>query len=75
MPGLIDSTANFVEDARLVAQRLRLYADIVGRKRVIAGTDCGFVAVAGETNPVEPSIVWAKLAALTEGARIASDRL
>src|SRR6266851_2998123 len=75
MPGLIDSTTNFVEHPRLVAQRICQYADIVGRERVIAGTDCGFATFAAQQNPVVPSIVWAKLASLTEGARIASDRL
>jgi len=75
MPGLIDSTTNFVEHPRLVAQRICQYADIVGRERVIAGTDCGFATFAAQQNPVVPSIVWAKLAALAEGARIASDRL
>jgi len=75
MPGLIDSTTNFVEHPRLVAQRICQYADIVGRERVIAGTDCGFATFAAQQNPVVPSIVWAKLAALAEGAQIASDRL
>jgi 5-methyltetrahydropteroyltriglutamate--homocysteine methyltransferase len=75
MPGLIDSTTNFVEHPRLVAQRICQYADIVGRERVIAGTDCGFATFAAQQNAVVPSIVWAKLGALAEGARIASDRL
>jgi 5-methyltetrahydropteroyltriglutamate--homocysteine methyltransferase len=75
MPGLIDSTTNFVEHPRLIAQRICLYADIVGRERVIAGTDCGFATFAAQQNAVVPSIAWAKLAALAEGARIASDRL
>jgi 5-methyltetrahydropteroyltriglutamate--homocysteine methyltransferase len=75
MPGMIDSTTNFVEHPRLIAQRLQHYADIVGRERVIAGTDCGFATFAAQQNPVVPSIVWAKLAALAEGAKIASDRL
>ena len=75
MPGLIDSTTNFVEHPRLVAQRICQYADIVGKERVIAGTDCGFATFAAQQNAVVPSIVWAKLAALAEGARIASDRL
>ena len=72
---LIDSTTNFVEHPRLVAQRICRYADIVGRERVIAGTDCGFATFAAQQNAVVPSIAWAKLAALAEGARIASDRL
>ena len=75
IPGLIDSTSNFVEHPRLIAQRICHYADIVGRERVIAGTDCGFATFAGQTNPVVPSVVWSKLAALAEGARIATERL
>src|SRR6267142_2132446 len=75
MPGCIDSTTNFVEHPRLIAQRIAHYADIVGRERVVAGTDCGFATFAGQTNPVVPSVVWAKLAALAEGAAIATDRL
>ncbi|HEV2336503.1 MAG TPA: cobalamin-independent methionine synthase II family protein [Stellaceae bacterium] len=75
MPGLIDSTTNFVEHPRLVAQRICQYADIVGRERVIAGTDCGFATFAAQQNAVVPSIAWAKLTALAQGARIASDRL
>ncbi|HEV8678354.1 MAG TPA: cobalamin-independent methionine synthase II family protein [Stellaceae bacterium] len=75
MPGCIDSTTNFVEHPRLVAQRICNVADIVGRERVIAGTDCGFATFAAQQNAVAPSIAWAKLAALAEGARIASDRL
>jgi 5-methyltetrahydropteroyltriglutamate--homocysteine methyltransferase len=75
MPGCIDSTTNFVEHPRLVAQRICNVANIVGRERVVAGTDCGFATFAGQTNPVVPSVVWAKLAALAQGARIASERL
>jgi 5-methyltetrahydropteroyltriglutamate--homocysteine methyltransferase len=75
MPGVIDSTTNFVEHPRLVAQRIANYANLVGRERVIAGTDCGFATFAFIDNAVAPSVVWAKLAALAEGARIATDRL
>ena len=75
IPGVIDSTTNFVEHPRLVAQRIGRYADIVGRERVIAGVDCGF-GTAVRTDPiVADSIVWAKLAALSEGAALASKRL
>jgi 5-methyltetrahydropteroyltriglutamate--homocysteine methyltransferase len=74
VPGVIDSTNNFVEHPRLIAQRIRRYADIVGRERVIAGADCGFGTYAG--NPqVYPSIVEAKLAALADGAHLASETL
>jgi 5-methyltetrahydropteroyltriglutamate--homocysteine methyltransferase len=75
IPGVIDSTTNFVEHPRLVAQRIGQYADIVGRERVIAGADCGFATFAFVNNAVAPSVVWAKLAALAEGASIASSRL
>ena len=74
VPGVIDSTSNFVEHPRLIAQRICRYADIVGRERVIAGSDCGFGTYAG-TPQVYPSIVNAKLAALAEGAMIASETL
>ena len=74
IPGVIDSTTNFIEHPRLVAQRIGQFADIVGRERVIAGTDCGFSTFAG-FGVVDPDIVYAKLAALVEGARIASERL
>ncbi len=75
IPGVIDSTTNFVEHPRLIAQRIGNYADLVGRERVIAGADCGFATFAFVDNAVAPSIVWAKLAALAEGAAIASERL
>ncbi|HKS89391.1 MAG TPA: cobalamin-independent methionine synthase II family protein [Stellaceae bacterium] len=75
MPGCLDSTTNFVEHPRLVAQRICNVADIVGKERVIAGADCGFATFATQQNPVAPSVVWAKLAALSEGARLASARL
>jgi 5-methyltetrahydropteroyltriglutamate--homocysteine methyltransferase len=75
IPGVIDSTTNFVEHPRLVAQRIGRYADLVGRERVIAGVDCGF-GTAVRTDPmVADSIVWAKLRALSDGAAIASTRL
>ena len=75
MPGCLDSTTNFVEHPRLVAQRICHVADAVGRERVVAGADCGFATFAAQRNMVAPSVVWAKLAALAEGARIATDRL
>jgi 5-methyltetrahydropteroyltriglutamate--homocysteine methyltransferase len=70
VPGAVDTTTNFVEHPELVAQRLRRFTDIVGRDRVIAGSDCGFGTFAG-FGAVDPEIAWAKLAALAEGARIA----
>jgi 5-methyltetrahydropteroyltriglutamate--homocysteine methyltransferase len=74
IPGLIDSCSNYVEHPELVAQRIERYAAIVGRERVIAGTDCGFGTFAGY-GKVDEGIVWKKLAALAEGAAIASGRL
>ena len=74
IPGVIDSTTNFVEHPELVAQRIEQYARLVGRENVIAGTDCGFGTSAGRTR-VHPEIMWAKFAALAEGARLASTRL
>jgi 5-methyltetrahydropteroyltriglutamate--homocysteine methyltransferase len=76
IPGVIDSTTNFVEHPRLVAQRILRYADIVGRERVIAGVDCGFGTFVKAGEPlVAESVVWAKLNALSEGAQLASRRL
>ncbi|MBV8779589.1 MAG: cobalamin-independent methionine synthase II family protein [Alphaproteobacteria bacterium] len=75
MPGCIDSTTNFVEHPKLVAQRIENYARLVGRERVVAGTDCGFATFAAQQSMVVPSIAWAKLGALAAGARIASERL
>jgi 5-methyltetrahydropteroyltriglutamate--homocysteine methyltransferase len=74
IPGVLDSTTNFVEHPRLVAQRIERFAGIVGRERVIAGTDCGFGTFAG-FGSVHPDIAYAKLASLVEGAAIASSRL
>ncbi|MDB5613344.1 MAG: enterotoxin [Devosia sp.] len=71
IPGVIDSTSNFVEHPELIAQRLKNFVDIVGPERVIAGTDCGFSTFAG-FGAVDSEIVWAKLGALSEGAEIAS---
>jgi 5-methyltetrahydropteroyltriglutamate--homocysteine methyltransferase len=74
VPGMLDSVSNFIEHPLLVAERIERFANIVGRDRVIAGTDCGFSTFAGFGN-VDPEIVYAKLGALAEGAAIASDRL
>ena len=71
IPGVIDSTSNFVEHPELIALRLKNFVDIVGPERVIAGTDCGFSTFAG-FGAVDSEIVWAKLGALSEGAEIAS---
>jgi 5-methyltetrahydropteroyltriglutamate--homocysteine methyltransferase len=74
IPGMIDSTTNFIEHPELVAQRIERYAGVVGRERVIAGVDCGFATLA-TSDIIDPDIAWAKLAALVEGAAIASERL
>jgi 5-methyltetrahydropteroyltriglutamate--homocysteine methyltransferase len=74
VPGVLDSVTNFIEHPLLVAERITRFADIVGRDRVIAGTDCGFSTFAGFGN-VDAEIVYAKLSALAEGAAIASKRL
>ena len=73
VPGVIDSTSNFVEHPELVAQRIERFVEIVGSDRVIAGTDCGFGTFAG-FGAVDPDIAYVKLAALAEGAAIASAR-
>jgi 5-methyltetrahydropteroyltriglutamate--homocysteine methyltransferase len=75
IPGVIDSTTNFVEHPRLVAQRLCRFAGIIDRERLIAGVDCGFGTAVRSDPMVVDSIVWAKLRALSEGAAIASKRL
>jgi 5-methyltetrahydropteroyltriglutamate--homocysteine methyltransferase len=74
IPGVLDSTTNFIEHPELVAQRIQRYANLVGRENVIAGCDCGFSTGAG-FGSVDPRIVWAKLAAMGEGAAIASKKL
>ena len=73
-PGVLDSVNNFIEHPRLVAQRLLTYANIVGRERVMAATDCGFGTFAG-FGAIHPPICFAKLASMAEGAQIASDQL
>jgi 5-methyltetrahydropteroyltriglutamate--homocysteine methyltransferase len=74
IPGVLSSTTNYVEHPMLVAERIEHFAHIVGRDRVIAGTDCGFGTFAG-FGPVEPDIAYMKLRSLVEGAQIASRRL
>lgn len=71
--GVLDTTTNFVEHPELIAQRLANYAGIVGSERVMAGTDCGFSTFIGY-HRVAPSVVWSKMAAMAEGARLASSR-
>jgi 5-methyltetrahydropteroyltriglutamate--homocysteine methyltransferase len=72
-PGVLDTTANYIEHPELVAQRLQRFTDIVGAGRVVAGTDCGFGTWAG-FGAIDPDICWAKLRSLAEGAQIATER-
>ena len=74
IPGVLDSSTNFIEHPELVAQRITNFASVVGRENVIAGSDCGFSTFAGFT-VVDPQITWAKLKSMAEGARIASREL
>ena len=71
IPGVIESKANFIEHPELIAQRIGRYAKLVGRENVMAGSDCGYGTWVGQA-AVDPDVVWAKMAALAEGARIAS---
>jgi 5-methyltetrahydropteroyltriglutamate--homocysteine methyltransferase len=74
IPGVITHSSNIVEHEELVAERICRFARVVGRENVIAGADCGFASFAA-TCEVHPSVVWVKLAALAEGAEIASREL
>jgi 5-methyltetrahydropteroyltriglutamate--homocysteine methyltransferase len=71
IPGVIESKSNFIEHPELVAQRIARYANLVGRENVIAGSDCGFGTWVGQA-AVDPDVVWAKMAAMAEGARLAT---
>ena len=71
IPGVLDSTTNFVEHPRLVAQRIERFANIIGPDRVIAGTDCGFGTFAG-FGAVDAEIVYSKFSSMAEGAALAS---
>ncbi|MDQ8730436.1 cobalamin-independent methionine synthase II family protein [Bradyrhizobium sp. LHD-71] len=74
VPGVIDTCTNYIEHPEVVAQHIERYANVVGRERVIAGTDCGFASFA-TLHTVDPDIAWRKLEALVQGAEIASRRL
>ena len=75
IPGVVDSTTNFIEHPELVSQRIVRYAKLVGRENVIAGSDCGFGTFV-RTNPtISPELVWPKLEAMAEGARLATKEL
>ncbi len=73
-PGVLDTTTNYIEHPELVADRICNFAEIVGRERVIASTDCGFSTIAGAPL-VDPDIVWGKFQAMADGADLASKRL
>jgi 5-methyltetrahydropteroyltriglutamate--homocysteine methyltransferase len=74
VPGVVSHCLHLVEHPELVAQRILRFAEVVGRERVIAGTDCGF-GTSGAGDEVHPEIAWAKLHSLVEGSRLASQRL
>lgn len=74
IPGVIDSTMNYIEHPELIAQRLVRYGRLVGRENVMAGSDCGF-GTGATTSYVDPEIVWAKFEAMAEGARLATQEL
>ena len=71
---MLESKANFIEHPELIAQRIRRYADLVGAENVLAGSDCGYGTWVGQA-AVDPDVVWAKFAALSEGAALASAKL
>jgi 5-methyltetrahydropteroyltriglutamate--homocysteine methyltransferase len=73
-PGVIECQSNYIEHPELVAQRIERYANLVGRERVMAGVDCGFSIHVGMQG-IDPAVAWAKLAALSQGAEIATERL
>jgi 5-methyltetrahydropteroyltriglutamate--homocysteine methyltransferase len=74
VPGVVSHCIHLVEHPTLVAQRIVRFVDVVGRERVIAGTDCGF-GTSGAGDEVHPDVAWAKLKSLVEGARLASEKL
>ena len=71
IPGVLESKTNFIEHPELIAQRIARYAKLVGRENVIAGSDCGYGTWVGQA-AVDPAVVWAKLASMAEGARLAT---
>jgi 5-methyltetrahydropteroyltriglutamate--homocysteine methyltransferase len=73
IPGVIESKSNFIEHPEMIANRISNYARLVGRENVVAGSDCGYGTWVGQA-AVDPDVVWAKFAALAEGARIATRR-
>jgi 5-methyltetrahydropteroyltriglutamate--homocysteine methyltransferase len=74
VPGVLDTTTNFIEHPELVKERITRFAEIVGRERVAAGSDCGFGTWAGFGH-IDPDICWEKLGAMAEGAELATEEL
>ena len=74
IPGVLDSTTNYIEHPELVAQRIVRYAQLVGRENIFAGSDCGFATFASYLT-IDPAIIWPKLRAMADGARLASTQL
>ena len=75
IPGVITHASNIVEHPELIAERLVRFARLVGRENVIAGVDCGFSSQATYATEVHPTVVWAKFAAMRDGAKMASRQL
>jgi 5-methyltetrahydropteroyltriglutamate--homocysteine methyltransferase len=75
IPGVITHASNIVEHPELIAERLVRFAKLVGRENVVAGADCGFSSQATYRTEVHPTVVWAKFAAMRDGARLASQKL
>jgi 5-methyltetrahydropteroyltriglutamate--homocysteine methyltransferase len=75
IPGFLTHATAFVEHPELIADQIETYARLVGRENVIASADCGYSSRASFHPEVHPSVVWAKFRALSEGARIATERL
>ena len=75
IPGVLDTTTNFIEHPELVKQRIIQYINLVGKENIIIGTDCGFAHYATTDPKVDPRIAWAKLEAMVEGARLATQEL
>jgi 5-methyltetrahydropteroyltriglutamate--homocysteine methyltransferase len=74
LPGVVDTCSNYVEHPDLVAQRLIRFAEVVGRERIIASTDCGFGTFAGY-GKIDPDVAWLKLGSVVDGAARASKQL
>jgi 5-methyltetrahydropteroyltriglutamate--homocysteine methyltransferase len=76
IPGVIDNTTNLIEHPEVVADRIVRWAHLLGRENIIAGVDCGFgTTITSQPPAVAPSVAWAKLQSLGEGARLASEQL